>query len=167
MRPRPRGFSLIEAVLASAIVAVLASAALTAAGKAASSRRTANDGALGSQLAHDLARWIATLPYEDTNGVPTFGVDPDDLAMGDDVDDFDGIGQSPPVDDTGEALASAEWSRTVTVSYVNPGNPTLTVGYDTGLKRIDVIVKRGGTVRGKASVLRSRAWDSFTGRGAP
>jgi hypothetical protein len=79
---------------------------------------------------------------------------------------LDGVTQQPPYDDTGEALAANEWSRAVTVQYVNPGNPALTVGYDTGLKRIDVVVKRGGTVRGRASFLRSRAWDTFTGKGA-
>jgi hypothetical protein len=62
-----------------------------------------------------------------------------------DVDDFDGYVETSPVDPAGTAIPGVPegWSRSVTVEWVAPSNPSQTSQTETGLKRVTVTVKRG------------------------
>jgi hypothetical protein len=58
----------------------------------------------------------------------------------DDVDDYHGWTESPLAAQDGTALPnSANWSRTVTVEWIDPLDPKQVSGTETGAKRITVV----------------------------
>ena len=91
-RPLSRGFTLVEALLASVILAmaVVALAASLGAGHMASYE--ADEGRRATGLAEELAEYVLALPYYDPQGHTTPGPEADEgsVAAYDNADDFDG-----------------------------------------------------------------------------
>ena len=72
-----------------------------------------------------------------------FGTEPGesskDRSDWDDVDDYNGLVESPPASKAGDSIAGADgWTREVSVEYVQPDNPNQIASDDTGLVRITV-----------------------------
>lgn len=138
------GFSLLEAALSTVVVAVMLVAALNTVG---ASRITQHKVVLvcrGRLLAESLLAEILRQNYEDPNTPPVFGREEGELETTrdtyDDVDDYNGWIASPPVAQDGTALANAaDWSRSVTVQWVDPLDPQLVRAEETGAKRITVV----------------------------
>ena len=144
---------MIEAVIAIVIVGTMLVAALNAAGAAVASRYKLLWRAQGQQLARALLSGILPLPYQDPSqdpNVPTLvlgceaGETSTNRATFDDVDDFNGYQQAPPLALDGGALTSeSTWSWSATVEWVNPLSPGGTaVSAETNAKRITVTVIR-------------------------
>lgn len=161
---RARGFSLVEAAVATLIVAGLLVASLEAVGHAASGRRSSAERAEAALLAQMLLSEIVALPYAD----PQIGTGPLGAEAGepgraafDDIDDYHNISESPPTDSGGIVLVDTTgWSRRVEVAWVLASDPTQIAPADTGIKRIRVIVSRGGAPT-VLSAIRTRAGDSL------
>ncbi len=161
-----RGFTIIEVTVAMLIVAGLLVAALETVGSTASGRRTLAQRAAAAALAQDLLNEIRTRRYEgsaDTSGV----LGPTTAESGlnrrsafDDVDDYNGWSESPPVSDSGVALSGfSGWTRSVRVRYANPSSPDTDSVTDQRVKRIEVTVTPRGGVPMTFTALRTKDGD--------
>ncbi len=112
-------------------------------------------------FAQELLSEAVSMAYEEPTGAVSFGVEANDSGAGrtgyDDVDDYAGYSESPPRDVAGNNYANAEnWTRAVSVSWVNAADPGTASGSETGYKRIEVIASFQGREILRLSALRTR-----------
>lgn len=164
--PRHFGFSLVEAAIASTVLSVIVVSALNAAGRLAGARYDQADRGRARALADALAAEIRPKAYTDPNG-PTAALGPDanegpNRDTYDDVDDFSGDDESPPVDARGIVIPDfSGWSRTVTVERVRYASGDIVPSAsDQGTVRISVLVKHGNKEMARRVFLRSSAMDA-------
>jgi MSHA pilin protein MshD len=149
-----RAFTIAEAVISMLIVSVMLTAALRAAAQSVAAQYKAAERQTGGLLAQGLLNEILTRPYKDPETPGTFGIEPGEPVKGprygfDDVDDYNGLSESPPVDQDAKALTGLTgWTRSVTVQYVDPAKPDSVQVSDMGVKLITVTV-----LNGKAKVV--------------
>lgn len=163
-----RSVTLIEVVISTVIVAVMLTSALQAVGAARLGLRKLNDRSVGMLLAQDLMAEILQQAYNDPALNPNSGIGPgsDEAATGnrslyDDVDDYHGWQASPPQYKNGTPIAWATgYQRAVTVVWVNPANPSATVGSPSGAKLITVTVRKDGLDVATLVAIRTTAWVS-------
>ncbi|MDB5385551.1 MAG: hypothetical protein JWM11_1197 [Planctomycetaceae bacterium] len=157
------GFTLIETSIAVLLTGVLMVAALQSA--AASKRREAgtNDVIRAQQIATDLMNEILQQAYIEPVDVPVFGPEPGEKttnrSLYDDVDDYQGWASTPPDDRSGTALPGfTGWTRSASVSWVDPTTLIVNSTTDTGLKKITVTVSKGTKILTAIVGYRSIAW---------
>jgi len=139
-----RAFTLLEAAISTVLVAVMFVAALNTVGASRVTQQKALLVSRGRMLAESLMAEILEQAYQDPVEPHVFGRELDESgttrAAHDDVDDYSGWTDSPPVAKDGTALPnSANWRLTVTVQWVDPLNPQQVSGTETGAKRITVV----------------------------
>jgi MSHA pilin protein MshD len=139
---RGRGLTLAESVTACVIVATMIVSALGAVGGAARARVLQKDQLRGVTLARQLLAEITQSAYRDGGANPIFGPEAGETrATFNDVDDYNGLTESPPTDRSASPLSGyTGWTRSTKVEYVDPTLLTVVLGADTGLKRITVTV---------------------------
>jgi len=157
------GFSLAESMIAVVIVGVMLVAALATLSGTRTGQFKMEGRATGTHLAQELMNEILSQPFEEQEGTFFFGRESGESAtqrdQWDDVDDYDGLSESPPKDKSGTVMSDLTgWTRTVTVTFVNPTDLTTAVGSDTGLKRITVTVLRNAMPVAELVAIRSEAW---------
>ena len=157
---RYRGFTLVEAAIATLIVGGMLVAALQAAGAAALTQQRAAIRTTARSLADGMLAEVRRLPYADVN-LPVFGRESGETGgvktSCDDVDDFHGWAESPPQDPAGNALSLlGGWERRVRVEWVQAADPGNAAAVDTGVKRITVTVLYRSDVVATTVGLRSR-----------
>jgi len=135
--------TLIEAVISIVIVTTMLVAAVSALGSFSRARRSQFDRCAGAGLARALMSEILQMRYIEPGQYVSFGREDgeaDDVRSAwDDVDDYAGLVESSPKTRDGEQIVGAEgWTRSVTVEFVQPENPTQASPEDTGLVRITV-----------------------------
>ncbi len=163
-----RSVTLIEVVISTVIVAVMLTSALQAVGAARLGLRKLNDRSVGMLLAQDLMAEILQQAYADSAYGPSSGIGPgsDEVVTGnrslyDDVDDYHGWQASPPQYKNGTPIAWATgYQRAVTVVWVDPANPSATVGSPSGAKLITVTVRKDGLDVATLVAIRTTAWVS-------
>jgi type II secretory pathway pseudopilin PulG len=139
-----RGFTLVEAVISMIIVAVMFVASLNTVGMSKLTQHKAVLVSRGRMFAESLLAEIQEQAYQDPVEPHVFGRETGELPTSrtayDDVDDYHGWSESPPVAKDGTALPnSANWRRIVTVEWVDPLNPQQVSATETGAKRITVV----------------------------
>ncbi|MDI1289672.1 MAG: prepilin-type N-terminal cleavage/methylation domain-containing protein [bacterium] len=158
-----RGFTLVEAIVSTVVVATMLVASLNAAGMAATSRAKVLWRVQGQQLASALMAELLTKPYEDPEDTTlVLGLDSGESA-GDrttfnDLDDFAGYQQQPPQGLDGQALMNeSSWKWSVVVEWVNPSAPgsSALILTESGAKRIKVTVSRNGVPLATLTGLRT------------
>jgi MSHA pilin protein MshD len=139
---RRPGLTLAECVIACVIVATMIVSALGAVGGAARARLLQKDQLRGVTLARQLLAEITQSAYRDGGVAPVFGPEAGETRPTfNDVDDYNGLIESPPSDRSGSALAGyTGWTRSTKVEYMDPALLTIVLGTDTGLKRVTVTV---------------------------
>lgn len=162
---RASAFSLTEILVSIVLVGGLLVVALNTVGGAAVARRQMTDAARGQLLAQQLMAEILRQPYIEPVDPPSFGRESSesagDRAQYDDVDDYDEWSSSPPEYHDGSVLPDLDgWARTVSVAWIDPSDHTTAVGYDSGIKRIDVAVLRNDIPLAEVSAIRSNAGDA-------
>lgn len=161
---RTRGFSLIEVVIATAIVGGLLVAAMTAVGATARARQVTTDNDKALLLAKDLLDEVIAKPYFDPQGSSSLGREVDETArsMFDDVDDFDGLVDDPPSTPDGRSATSqVGWKREVLVRWASRADIEVDAKNDEGIKRVEVRVSRRGKPICTLVALRTSAWDTL------
>ena len=149
-RGRRRGFSLVEVVVSTIVVALLLVAGMQTAGASKSLQYRAATAGRGTLLAQALLSEVLAKPYAELNNLESIGPEPGEggRAAFDDVDDFHGWSDSPPTWPDGSAMAlhgGGGWGRSVTVEWVGPLDLTgAAVAADGGVKRVTVTVARDG-----------------------
>lgn len=169
-----RGFTLIEATISLVIVSVVAVAGLGAVSIARKSRASINDTILARTYADLVMAEVLSKRYRDAAepGNPLGPDSADDVAglwarLADDVDDYDGFTISPISDATMQALSGGEWGAGISVSWVDPADPTQVVASESGVKRVTVGVFKGNRVVLRVKALRTIGADTLKGEVTP
>jgi MSHA pilin protein MshD len=151
-RPRKtlrRAFTLIEVAVAIVIVGTGSVALMGLTSACTTQNRAAADKTTAAMLAQHIQEMLAELPIVDpTLGNTTFGKETGEtLATYDDVDDFNGLTFSPPIDSSRTALAGLNnFSQVITVTPAAAKQLNANaVGY-TGAVRVKVDIKKGSNV---------------------
>jgi MSHA pilin protein MshD len=122
-------------------------------------RQAASERRQATFLAEQLMTEILQCYYKDpASGSGTLGPDTGETSRAsyNDVDDYDGLTNSPPKSRDGATLSGyAGWQRKVTVEWVDPANPASHSNTDLGLKRITVKVTPPSGKTVKLMALRS------------
>jgi prepilin-type N-terminal cleavage/methylation domain-containing protein len=159
-RARGRGFTLIEATACVVIVAIMLVAAVQAIGAAARARLLQQDLTRAQALARQLMGEIRQNRYRDPiadRGKLAAETGETSRSLYNDVDDYNNYKDQPPVARDGTALAGyTGWQRKVKVQWVDPNDPSSSVGSDTGLKKITVTVTTAGGKAVSLTALRSQ-----------
>lgn len=155
-----RGFTLVEAMAATLVTSILLVSAMRLTGGVALGRRLLDDRALASEMADGLIAEILAKPYgEPTAPTTTFGRETGEVAgqknTFDDVDDFDAYTETTLY--TGRAAAKDGLVVTVTVRRASLVAPMTDSTVDSGLKRVQVTVKRQGRTVAERTVLKADA----------
>lgn len=150
-RKQRRAFSLVEALLATVIVAILVVAALGTFGAIAKSRFIRAERqqafALASQFMAEILQ--ARFASGSNNAGQDGGETPGNTRQFDDVDDYNGFSSLVLRNRDGNKLTGLDdWRVSTTVTYVDPLDPAVASVSATSLKRIAVTVRspRGASV---------------------
>lgn len=157
---RPTAFTIVEAMVSTIIVGVMFVAALNTVGASRLTQHKASLLRRGPLLAEPLMSEILRQSYKDPDGTPIFGRESNESATPrtgwDDVDDYEGLSESPPVAKDGTALTnSTGWQRTVEVDWVNAANPAEVTTVESGVKRIVVTVTYNGLTQASLATLKT------------
>jgi MSHA pilin protein MshD len=131
-----RAFTLVEAVIGCLLIALVLVPTLQLIGDSSRSRTIQREQTLAAGLARELMGEILQARYAEptTEGGET-------RATWDDITDYHGLSETPPVQRDGTTIAGfTGWRRAVTVRLVTPASPTTTSATDVGLKEIVVTV---------------------------
>lgn len=158
-----RGFTIVEAALATLLVSVAMLASLTVASKTITSRARVADRVKAQQLALDLMSEILQQAYQDPNVTPVFGLEPGESptcrAAWGDVDDYNGWTESPPQTKSGTVIPDTTGlTRSVVVQWVDPTTMLPTTTANTGIKLITVTVQRGTLPLAVVAAYRTIGW---------
>lgn len=162
---RQRGFTLVEAAIASTILAVLVVSALNASGRLAQARYDQADKARARALADAMCAEMQLKAYvEPSGGATNLGLDAGEgpaRSTFDDVDDYAGIDEAPPVDANGAAVPGfTGWRRRVTVERVAPSGQKWAISAaETGVLRVTVLVQKGKKDMARRVFFRTSAMD--------
>ncbi len=153
-----RGMTLVEAAIASVILATLGIAVMRGVAGLSGMRRASEDAVRGRWLADVLMSEITALPFEEVgeSKPPSVAKDAPRDPLND-VDDYDGYKQAPPRWRDGKAIAGySAWRWSAEVRVVEPTDLTLETSKDTGVKRVTVEVSRDGRRVTRAVSVRTR-----------
>ena len=145
-RSRRSGFTLVEAVICTLLVGLVAVASLKTSAAVVRSRQKLSDTRLATALCERYLSEILQSYYQDPTALPpVFGLESGESLPNrsnfDDVDDYSGWNESPPKHKNGSALTGyADWSVNIEVAYVDPATPNGSPSADLGLKRVTVTV---------------------------
>lgn len=158
-----RGFSLIEAAIASAVLGVLVVGALQAMGHAARGRHRLADVVTAARLAEELIIEIGAQSFHDPQAASAdLGLDSGEAganrALYDDIDDYHALVESPLRSRTGVQIADTSWRRSVEVEYVTftAQRTLIYVKTPTPMKRVIITVSRHGVPLATRSIIRTR-----------
>ncbi|MEX2215961.1 MAG: type II secretion system protein [Phycisphaeraceae bacterium] len=159
-RAASRGFTLIETTIAVLIISVMYAAVLNTLGSARKGELLVTARQKGLELAKHLMGEIVQQAYWDPEGKAGMGPGADEnngtRSPFDDVDDYAGWTESPPTYKNGTAMPGfTGWTRKVLVTWVSTTSPKTTVGSESGLKSIEVIVEFNGKTVATLTALRA------------
>jgi hypothetical protein len=157
-----RGVTLVEAIIATGVVALLGGALVSAARAVLEVDREAQRGGQASELGLALLEEIAALPFDDPQTASTT-IGPESgewsadhtRAAFDDVDDYsvwDGTYALQQKD--GTTINLPQYKRSAAVTYVTPADFTVTSASATEYKRITVTVLENGVAAGTFVTVR-------------
>lgn len=149
-RPASRAMTLIETAVSMTLVGVMLVAALSAVAAARRFEVTGETQRMGSALVDDLMNEILSKLYADTDDALAPGPSAAESATGNrslfnDVNDYINWTESPPAYSNGSKMEGYDdWTRTVSIHFLDPGNRAGTIGVDQGIARITVAALHGG-----------------------
>ena len=159
-----RGYALLEVSVSTLLVGVLLVAALRTAGASISGQFKNAQRARAQHLAQDLMAEVLQKAYIEAGGSAVLGPETGEISgtsrlAFDDVDDFHGLTDEPPVAFDGTAIAGgAGWKRTLAVAFVQPNDLKASAASDQGVKQVTIIVSFNGKamVTSTAYVTKAR-----------
>lgn len=163
-RHRHRAFTMAEAAVCIVIVGVMLVAVLNAAAFARTVEYRMATRQRGMLLARALLAEVTAQAYADPqSGTAVFGLEAGESgasrAAWDDVDDYNGLNESPPRARDGTEMSDlADWKWQVQIEWLNPSNPAATVGSESGVKLCTIIVSRHGAPIARLASVRAAGW---------
>lgn len=161
-----RGFSMIEVAIATAVLGMVAAAALHVVGLNAKRAAAATERVRAHELADLLMHEILSRPFLDPEDEGAFGLDSGELfgkrAGFDDVNDYNNYIEMVPTDVYDAKLnVPGTWSRTVAVTPIDPWTMANTTGPEIGLVRVTVLVFNQNREVVRLIAYRSLAGDTL------
>lgn len=157
---RTRGFSLIEVLIASMLVGLAIAALVVANGTFTMANYAGADLTTAEFLIEQIREMTAMLPVMEPNATPPqFGAEEASVAAYDDVDDFDGVPFSPPIDAARGPLPDlAAFTQSIAVDRLNPSNfdEVKADTYDSDFFRVTVSITQNGRPISSANWVRAR-----------
>lgn len=153
-----RGFTLIEAALATIIVGVGVVSMMQLLAACTYQNRAASQSTVAMYLAQCVQEMTNDMPFVDPNGGPAVPTPPGGLLLYNNLDNFNGWNTTAtvPVDSTRQALPQlANYAQRVTVTSVNPNNFSLP-GTDCKVVRVDILYRSRPT--DSWSVVYTTSW---------
>lgn len=148
-----QGFSLIETVIATALLSIGVTALVISARSSTEVNAAGRNLTQATYLVQQIREWTLKLPFSDQDPGDKYnppgpdGLDPQVFV--DDLDDLTGVSYSPPRDGDGYAIYDLEgWSQQISLEWKDPNSLTTTVSPgSTDVVRVSVnIVQRGQTI---------------------
>ncbi len=168
--PHRRGaLTLVEALVSILVVSGMLVAALNSVGAAKRSELLLVERERALALARGLMAEILQQAYADPdNGPGSFGIGAGEStgtrSLFDDVDDYDGWTASPPQNKDGSVIPGCTgYEQRVAVAWVSPTQLTTPSVNNTGMKRIEVTIRRNGKPIITLTAFRSQTWASPAG----
>lgn len=129
------------------IIGILLVTAMNTAGYATRSQVRNKDLARAKLIANAMLAEILELVYEEPKDTPVFGPETGEVRSSyDDVDDYDTLSDSPPVNKQANAFAGGDGlTLAVTVDWADPDDFATVSLTEKGVKRITVTVWDGKT----------------------
>lgn len=152
------GFTLLEAMVATMLIAIGITAVFAANGALTRANAAGVTLSTAEFLIEQVRAMTDTLPASDpVSGTDTFGAEEASLNLYDDVDDFDGLSLSPPVDLSGSELTDrAHFTQQITVENVLSTNLETTASdHSTVFLRVTVTVLVNGNQVTSSSWIRT------------
>jgi len=161
IKRRQTAFTLVEATISLLIVAIMLTAALATVGTSSRNRDQQQEMLRGATLARRLMSEIVAQKYQQPSATTTvLGPETGETrATFNDVDDYNGYTDSPPIDSSGIAISGyTGWSRSVEVKWADPATllPAATQS-ETGIKRIVVTVTAPSGRSWSVSAIRTNS----------
>ncbi len=166
-RHRP-GFTMVEVVIAAAIVGALLAATMTAVSAAVKTRVALAEQQYGTTLAASLLDEVCAQSYNPPiyapGNAPIIVYDgtgfPVNRLPFDEITDYSDYTESPPRARDGTVMTEfTGWTRTILVERVLASDLSTVSGSDTGFRKITVTVRHGARVVRKVSQIRTSLSD--------
>lgn len=142
------------------VVAIIVAGSLEAAGSLTRAQRSLRDRQTAIAYADALLAEVAAKRYSrpaDVTGLLVTLLNPYDRSNYLGVDDYALFSETTLRSEDGTQLTTQTgWSRSVSLSFVQPSSPTTTSLTDTGLRLITVTVSRNGTTLVTRATLRAK-----------
>lgn len=156
----PRGFTLIEAAMTTAIIGIAFASMLELFATCTRQNRAAASITTAAMLATHIRETMLPLPFSDPNPLSaTFGAEAGETtASYDDVDDFNGLTFNPPIDAGRQPIPQlSQYSQTVSVVNVNPSLPSGT-GTAGSAVRVTVTILYQSNASSPVERVYSQSW---------
>ena len=148
-RGRP-GFTLVEALIGTAVVGLGIAATLTAVNSGTRVHEVGRDATEAAFLAQEIREWTLKLPFTDPD--PADAANPpgpdgsDPTSFVDDLDDMLNVTYSPPRNGQGLSIYAMDgWSQVITLTWRDPANLSGTVAAGSSdIVHVDVDVRKNG-----------------------
>jgi MSHA pilin protein MshD len=159
-----RGFTIAEVSVCVVIVGMMLAAVMQTVGQASVLQYRVVQRARANQLARMLMAEVVQQAYAETGiaGTTTLGPESGETrATYEDVDDYNGLSESPPVNKDGSTMnvpSASSWRRTVSVQWLNPTTLALASPQsESGAKLITVNVYYKTILVTKLTAIRTNA----------
>jgi len=149
--PRDRGFSLVEVMVAAALMGVGVAAVMIAMQSGTNVNAAGRDLTQACYLAQEIREWTLMLPFSDPDladqGNPPGPDGSDPQVFVDDLDDLIGVTYSPPRDGNSNPIAElANWSQQIDLEWKDPDSLRSTVAPgSTDIIRVKVTIRHDDT----------------------
>jgi MSHA pilin protein MshD len=156
------GFSIVEVTVSIVLTGIMLTVALQTVSQSNLTQHRTLERARAGELARMLANEILQHSYVEPVAAATFGAESGETrATYDDVDDYNGLSESPPRYRDGTTVNGPRantWRRTVSVTWANPITLADASPYqESGIKKITITVSRNNVPLATVTTLRSNA----------
>lgn len=155
-----RGFTLIEAAMTTAIIGIAFVAVLELYTACTKQNRYASNSTVAMMLAQHTQEMLIGLPFADPNPLSAvFGAETgESLAGFDDIDDFNGMSFSPPIDASRQTLPElSQYTQTISVTNANPDQPSAAGSAGSAL-RVSVVISYQANESAVVEPVYSYSW---------
>jgi prepilin-type N-terminal cleavage/methylation domain-containing protein len=159
-RGRKQAFTLVEILVAIVLIGIALVTIMTSNVSFSIANNYGTDLTTAEFLVEQIKEMTTMLPVSEPNVLlPSFGVETGEtLATYDDLDDFDGLNFSPPIDSQRQALtAYPAFEQQITVQNVSASDYSLVVSDNTtDFVRVTVLVLQNGGEVSRQTWIRAR-----------